>query len=83
MQNKIRKLAEQAGFHFYDMHNVDGQDLGETVEADSWAAVDKFAELLIQGCIKSIQNESMGSGDEWESGLQIAEGAIREYFGFE
>ena len=30
MNEKIKQLAEQAGFYFYDMYNVDGQDLGET-----------------------------------------------------
>ena len=43
--------------------------------------IKKFAELLIQECIQAIQNESMNSKDEWEDGLRIAEGAIREHFG--
>ena len=48
MNEKIKQLAEQAGFYFYDMHDVDGQDLGETIEADSWSAADKFAELIVE-----------------------------------
>ena len=43
----------------------------------------KFAELLIKECIQTIQNKSMGSGDEWEDGSRTAEGAIRERFGVE
>ena len=43
--------------------------------------IKKFVELLIRECIQAIQNESMNSGDEWEDGLRIAEGAIREHFG--
>lgn len=35
MNEHIKKIAEQSGFCFYNMHDVDGQDLGETVEADS------------------------------------------------
>lgn len=50
MNNQIRELAEQAGFYFYDMHNVDGQDLGETVEADSWRVPEAFAKLIVQEC---------------------------------
>lgn len=50
MSTKIRELAKQSGFHFYDLHDIDGQDLGETVEADSWSAVDKFAELIVKEC---------------------------------
>ena len=55
MNKRIKKLAEHSGFHFYDMHDVDGQDLGETVEADSWTAAEKFAELIIKDCIKTLK----------------------------
>lgn len=50
MNERIKELAEQAGFHFYDMHDVDGQDLGETIEADDWSAVQKFAESIVREC---------------------------------
>jgi len=52
---KIKELAEQSGFHFYDLHNIDGQNLGETVEADSWSAIDKFADLVT----KNINSEAV------------------------
>lgn len=58
MNNRIRELAEQAGFYFYDLHNVDGQDLGETVEADSWSAVEKFAELIVKKCTAHIESHA-------------------------
>ena len=48
MNERIKQLAEQAGFYFYDMHNVDGQDLGESIEADNWSAADKLAELIVK-----------------------------------
>jgi len=48
MNERIRLLAEQAGFYFYDLGDVDGQDLGETIEADSWSAAEKFARLILQ-----------------------------------
>ena len=48
MNERIKQLAEQSGFYFYDLHDVDGQDLGETIEADSWNAAEKFAELIIR-----------------------------------
>ena len=51
MNERIKELAEQAGFYFYDMHNIDGQDLGESIEADSWSAAQKFAELIVNECI--------------------------------
>ena len=50
MNERIKKLAETAGFYFYDMHDVDGQDLGESIEADEWSAAEKFAELIVREC---------------------------------
>lgn len=57
MNEQIRKLAEEAGFYFYDMHNVNGEDLGETIEADSWAAADKFAELIVGECVRYFNED--------------------------
>ena len=57
MNERIKTLAEQAGFYFYDMHDVDGQDLGETIEADSWTAAEKFAELIVRECIIKAEQE--------------------------
>ena len=57
MNERIRKLAEEAGFYFYDMHNIDGEDLGETIEADSWAAADKFAELIVGECVRYFNED--------------------------
>ena len=51
MNDRIKELAEQAGFYFYDMHDGDGEDLGETIEADSWTAAEKFAELIVRECV--------------------------------
>lgn len=39
-------LAKQAGFFLYDLHDVDGHDLGESVEADSFDAIERFAKLV-------------------------------------
>lgn len=41
----------------------------------------EIAEAVLQKCIEQIQAQSMGSGDEWEKGLRIAESAIKEHFG--
>jgi hypothetical protein len=38
----ILELAREAGFVLYDMHDVDGQDLGESVEADDFKALERF-----------------------------------------
>ena len=62
MNNKIKQLAEQAGFYFYDMHDVDGQDLGETIEADSWNAAEKFAELILKDVVSILESENIMLG---------------------
>jgi len=55
MNERLRLLAKQAGFYFYDLHDIDGQDLGETIEADKWSAAEKFAELLLREAIDIIE----------------------------
>ena len=55
MNKLIKKLAEQSGFHFYNMHDVDGQDLGETVEVDSWEAAEKFTRLVVRECVETLK----------------------------
>jgi hypothetical protein len=47
-REEILSMAREAGFVFYDMHDTDGQDLGETVEADDWAALERFVEVVLQ-----------------------------------
>ena len=56
MNERIKELAEQSGFYFYDMHDVNGQDLGETIEADSWTAAEKFAELIVKETMQVVAN---------------------------
>ena len=57
MNEQIRELAEQSGFYFYDLHDVDGEDLGETIEADSWTAAEKFAELIVRECAELMETQ--------------------------
>lgn len=85
MNTKIKELAEQSGFNFYDLHDIDGQDLGETVEADSWSAVDKFAELIIDECVK-VCEDGVNCAEDWDSSVWdqacINRGlAIKSHFG--
>jgi hypothetical protein len=42
-----------------------------------------FTELIVTKCIKTIQNESLNSNDEWEDGLVIAQRAIKKHFGIQ
>jgi hypothetical protein len=55
----LMDLAKDAGFYFYDMHDVDGDDLGETVEADSWGAVTLFATAIVNECATKLEHDGM------------------------
>jgi hypothetical protein len=57
MNDQIKQLAESAGFYFYDLHDVDGQDLGETVEADDWAAVARLVNLVVDMCADKLEHD--------------------------
>ena len=57
MNERIKKLAEQSGFYFYDLHDIDGQDLGETIEADNWESMERFAKLIIKECAEIALRE--------------------------
>ncbi len=83
MNKQIKLLAEQAGFYFYDMHDVDGQDLGETIEADSWQAAQRFMELIVGECIKEVVSEcdDLNNGNVFggENGDILFESVTSEY----
>lgn len=61
---RIVELAKKAGFVFYDMHDINGEDLGETIEADTHKAIHWFAEMIrnhaldeaAKACEQSIQS---------------------------
>ena len=46
-RNDIISMAREAGFFLYDLHDIDGQDLGESVEADDFGVLERFARLLL------------------------------------
>jgi len=59
MNERIKELAKEAGFYFYDLHDVDGEDLGETIEADGWNTVEKFAEMIVRECARIIESQDV------------------------
>ena len=84
MNERIKKLAETAGFYFYDMHDVDGQDLGESIEADEWSAADKFAELIVRECAQLARDTNLEDVEGSDSAvLRAAKRQILEHFGVE
>ena len=85
MNEKIKKLAEESGFYFYDLHDIDGQDLGETIESDDWESMERFAELIIRECVTSVYNRGKlyEIKDAGEHQSEVFANAIRKHFGIE
>jgi hypothetical protein len=66
MNERIKELAEQSGFYFYDLHDIGGEDMGETIEADSWEAAEKFARLIIEETLSEVDERVYGRGEnQW------------------
>lgn len=83
MNQKNQELAKQAGFYFYDMHDVDGVDIGESVEADSFEAVDKLVNLVVKECIEVLRSVPYNS-PLIEFGEEIPfQYALKKHFGVE
>lgn len=81
MNNRIKELAKRAGFYFYDMHDVDGQDLGETIEADSWSVAENFAELIVRECITVCENSF--KCEFTAAGIRGCVNDLKKHFGVE
>lgn len=73
MNERIKQIAEQSGLA--EAADVRGGYIYPV-------GMEKFAKLMILEVLEVIQNQSMGSNDEWETGLIFAENAIKEHFEF-
>ena len=84
MNPKNRKLAEDCGFYFYDMTDVDGQNLGHSVESDNFGAIDKLVEAVVRECARVSRNTDLEDVDGGDSQvLQAASLQILKHFGIE
>ena len=78
MNERFRQLAEQA--------KIDYELLPEIAREPVWIALDdeleKFAELIVQECLKIVEPDRT-SGDEWCVTLDETAYSIRQHFGVE
>jgi hypothetical protein len=49
--DKIKELAEQAGYYLYDLTETHECKTVETDSKDEWITLEKFAELIVKECI--------------------------------
>lgn len=69
MNRQLQELAKQAGVDFHYLRRVYGQNLGKTIEADSWAAIDKFARLIFDSVLHELDilRERYENTDPWQT----------------
>lgn len=92
MNNKIRKLAKQAGLNFGT--NISGVELvygtfeGSTISHIDSDELAKFAELIVRECASILRDSDFrleayerGADDNCEVGAMFGAEAIEEHFG--
>lgn len=92
MNERIKLLAEQAGYYLYDLTETHQCKTVETDSTDEWITLEKFAELIVGECINKIETHQIPVGNsaagemacEWTyDALKQIRGEIKEHFGFE
>jgi hypothetical protein len=79
MNQRIRKLAEQAGYYLYDLTETHECKTVETDSTDEWITLEKFAELIVNQCADIAQQHNKSP-----VAAPLAIGyVIREHFGVE
>ena len=75
MNERIRQLAEQAGYE-KDMFGIGHWDMPEC---------QKFAELIVRECVSQMEWQKISPKGEgaYNSALDLAQRNIKEYFGVE
>jgi hypothetical protein len=77
MNERIRKLAEQAGYYLYDLTETHECKTVETDSTDEWITLEKFAELIVSECSRIA--------DDWvnneDNGKNYPSDKIKQHFG--
>jgi hypothetical protein len=76
MYERIKKLAEQAGFIDFTVHN--------RIESKE-QVLEKFAQLIVQECIEIVEYKGRKIGTKHPVGFNLMDAAwdIKEHFGVE
>jgi hypothetical protein len=92
MNERIRELAEQAGYYLYDLTETHECKTVETDSKDEWITLEKFAELIVRECIKDIEFQYGGGNlmedgethnPEWDNAIECVSAMIQKHFGVE
>jgi hypothetical protein len=90
MNERIKKLAEQAGYYLYDLTETHECKTVETDNKDEWITLEKFAELIVKECLEIIDRRNGWINDEnrdsqfvygYETAVRHCSMFIKEYLG--
>jgi hypothetical protein len=76
MNERIKQLAEQAGYYLYDLTETHECKTVETDSTDEWITLEKFAELIVKEMLRTCEDHPA-----W-TGRMISE-QIKQHFGIE
>ena len=79
---QVKQIAETCGFVFYDMTNVNGENLGKSVESDSWESITAFTDHIVKMCCDIAYDADESNVHGYGFGSMIAD-TIKERFGLE
>jgi len=68
MNERIRLLAEQAGYYLYDLTETHECKTVETDSTDEWVTLEKFAQLILQECLTICQHNAEDDDDQFDLG---------------
>lgn len=62
MNERIKLLAEQAGYYLYDLTETHESKTVETDSIDEWITLEKFAELIVKEMLRTCEDHPGWSG---------------------
>jgi hypothetical protein len=78
---RIKELAEQAGYYLYDLTETHDCKTVETDSTDEWITLEKFAELIVRECADIAKQHVMNISTYADA--DFVDEQIREHFGVE
>ena len=81
MNERIRELAEQAGYYLYDLTETHECKTVETDSTDEWITLEKFAESIVAEVIAVLQKRFMGDLNREDMEVRRCIADVKKHFG--
>jgi protein-L-isoaspartate O-methyltransferase len=83
MNERIRELADEAGYYLYDLTETHECKTVETDSTDEWVTLEKFAQLIVKECAGLFPNVYVEIETDHGHTPVIAADYIKKHFGVE